>query len=328
MENITKAILQLKQFLFNQFKDGFFNARVLNSEDISNPIVKAIEGKKQEILDPDEISDPIISKLEDVIQSIESKEISNEDVVGSIKELATVFQNELGKIEMNVEAPVVNLDQKELIQQIKENNTKLLDKIDKVCNNKEKGNREEIDYTPILSDLCDLVEQAKPVINLSIIEDTLLDILDKKLELPLEDDRVKVVLSDKQIDKLNQNQRIFLPGGVENKAGQKVNPATIEKQDEIISAIENIPATDTSALATEAKQDSIIALQANYALQLDDTTTANVTYIGKAAIGSATSAAVWQIYKLDETTGMIKTWAGGTDAFDQVWDDRASLIYS
>lgn len=56
MDQIIKAILQLKQFLFNQFKDGYFNSRILNSEDISNPIVQAIQNKRQEVLDPYEIS--------------------------------------------------------------------------------------------------------------------------------------------------------------------------------------------------------------------------------------------------------------------------------
>lgn len=75
------------------------------------------------------------------------------------------------------------------------------------------------------------------------------------------------------------------------------------------------------ALATEAKQDALIG---NYALKLDDTTTTSVTYVGKAAIGSATSSAVWQIKKIDETTGMSITWADGDDLFDNVWDNRAT----
>lgn len=62
-----------------------------------------------------------------------------------------------------------------------------------------------------------------------------------------------------------------------------------------------------------------------YKLLLDDTTTANVTYVGKAAIGSATSASVWQIQKIDETSGMVITW-GGTGAFDQEWDERAGTV--
>ena len=64
------------------------------------------------------------------------------------------------------------------------------------------------------------------------------------------------------------------------------------------------------------------------ALQLDDTSTANVTYIGKAKIGSATDGAVWQIQKLDETSGLIITWADGNDGYDNIWDNRVSLSYS
>lgn len=62
-----------------------------------------------------------------------------------------------------------------------------------------------------------------------------------------------------------------------------------------------------------------------YKLLLDDYTTTNVTYVGKAAIGSATSSAVWQIQKIDETSGMVITW-GGTGAFDQVWNNRATTV--
>jgi len=43
--------------------------------------------------------------------------------------------------------------------------------------------------------------------------------------------------------------------------------------------------------------------------------------------GFATSSAVWQIQKIDETTGMVITW-GGTGAFDNIWNNRASLSYS
>lgn len=62
-----------------------------------------------------------------------------------------------------------------------------------------------------------------------------------------------------------------------------------------------------------------------YKTLLDDYTTTNVTYVGKAAIGSATSAAVWQIQKIDESSGLVITW-GGTGAFDQVWDNRATTV--
>lgn len=53
----------------------------------------------------------------------------------------------------------------------------------------------------------------------------------------------------------------------------------------------------------------------------------SITYAGRAAPGSPTNLAVWQISKFDETANPATvTWAdGGT--FDQVWDNRVSLLY-
>jgi len=65
-----------------------------------------------------------------------------------------------------------------------------------------------------------------------------------------------------------------------------------------------------------------------YDLILDDTTTANITYIGDAVIWSTTSSAVWRIKRLDETSWLIVLWADSNANFDNIWDDRASLAYS
>lgn len=54
-------------------------------------------------------------------------------------------------------------------------------------------------------------------------------------------------------------------------------------------------------------------------------------YIGIAKPGTASSAAAWQIRKITYSgTGRVTDvqWAGGSDLFNQVWDDRASLSYS
>lgn len=71
---------------------------------------------------------------------------------------------------------------------------------------------------------------------------------------------------------------------------------------------------------------------ANYITKIDDTTTASMVYVGKAALtGSAvaTSSAVWQIKRLDSSSlALDKKWADGNDSFDNVWDNRASLTYN
>lgn len=54
----------------------------------------------------------------------------------------------------------------------------------------------------------------------------------------------------------------------------------------------------------------------------------NYTYIGKALIGTATSAASWQVQRIDATSGTVILWADGDADFDNVWDNYASLSYS
>lgn len=63
-----------------------------------------------------------------------------------------------------------------------------------------------------------------------------------------------------------------------------------------------------------------------YALKLDESASP-VTYIGEAVPGSSAASAVWRIKKIDETSGLVITWADGSADFDQIWNDRSSLIY-
>ena len=56
---------------------------------------------------------------------------------------------------------------------------------------------------------------------------------------------------------------------------------------------------------------------------------ATITYIGNAAIGSATSSAVWKIKRLDSTGGnTVILYAGGAPTYNQIFDNRAALSYS
>ena len=66
----------------------------------------------------------------------------------------------------------------------------------------------------------------------------------------------------------------------------------------------------------------------NYLTKVDEASS-TVTYVGKADIGTATSADSWQIKKIS-TSSTVTTvaYAGGVDTFSQVWDNRTSLSYS
>lgn len=71
-----------------------------------------------------------------------------------------------------------------------------------------------------------------------------------------------------------------------------------------------------------------VITEGNYTTKID-AADANTTYVGKAQIGSATSSAVWQIKKVS-ISGNITTiaWANGTDAFTNIFDNRASYSYT
>lgn len=65
-----------------------------------------------------------------------------------------------------------------------------------------------------------------------------------------------------------------------------------------------------------------------YATLVDDYSEDNITYVGRADTGSASSSAVWQIRKIDESIGATTTWADGDGSFNNIWDNRESLTYS
>lgn len=60
-----------------------------------------------------------------------------------------------------------------------------------------------------------------------------------------------------------------------------------------------------------------------------DEASSTVTYIGKADTGTLNAAAEWQIQRITVSGSVTSIeWADGNAAFDNVWNDRASLSYS
>lgn len=60
-----------------------------------------------------------------------------------------------------------------------------------------------------------------------------------------------------------------------------------------------------------------------------DEVSSSLLYIGTARIGSATSSALWQVQKVTVVSTVTSIlWADGNSNYDNIWDDRASLVYS
>ena len=63
-----------------------------------------------------------------------------------------------------------------------------------------------------------------------------------------------------------------------------------------------------------------------YATKLDEYSN-TVSYIGEAAVGSADDDYVWRIKKMDTTSGIVITWASGTQDFDKQWTAKLGYDY-
>ncbi len=81
-------------------------------------------------------------------------------------------------------------------------------------------------------------------------------------------------------------------------------------------------------LATEATLQSLAGAVAEKPACRVDQASATLMYVGEAAPGSAESAGVWAISRVDLSSGVDLRWAGGTSARSHAWTDRASLTYT
>lgn len=58
------------------------------------------------------------------------------------------------------------------------------------------------------------------------------------------------------------------------------------------------------------------------------TESGTTTYVAKANPNTAQSDASWQAFKIDESSGLVITWADGNDNFDNAATDLTALSYS
>ncbi len=106
-------------------------------------------------------------------------------------------------------------------------------------------------------------------------------------------------------------------GGVAKRG--LVNAARNVQVDVVTSAL-------PSSASTETTLQTISFGGKKYALRL--TTVGSIDYVGEADTGTATSSALWRAKKVDNTSGIIITWADGNANFDNVATDLTTLTYS
>jgi len=85
---------------------------------------------------------------------------------------------------------------------------------------------------------------------------------------------------------------------------------------------------DVSLLEVTALSSPVTVSATRYAVRVDEASS-SVVYFGYADVNSGDSDSVWLIIKMTETGTVTKTeYANGSESFNQVWNNRASLSYS
>ena len=107
-----------------------------------------------------------------------------------------------------------------------------------------------------------------------------------------------------------------------------VGASTSANQDLEIAALGNI-LTQLEAVLDVSITNTITTRPEYLITQIDDAGS-GITYVGKAAAGTATSSAAWQIFRIDESSApdMNVLFADGVTTFTKEWDDRSLYSYS
>lgn len=277
------------------FRDNFVFTKVINTKEISDPIVSAIQDKEIPVISPDEISSPIVDALYRVQEAVELKEGVETVTVQNIGEAKTDLTEAISvlrEIRDKEELPfptipepkeTVKIDGEVTVSKPSWWKQTDLSETNKVLKEISKKEFPKFPSFPEFPNFSDIFQKA-----LFPIKEVLDKILSKKIkEYPLEFD---------EYGRLKVNVDRAGGGGV------------------------------TAGLATE---ETLLAISTGgeKLASIADTTTSTI-YSGEAVIGSATSSAVWRISKTDTSSPIIvTTWAGG-GSFNQVWDNRAALSYA
>lgn len=126
----------------------------------------------------------------------------------------------------------------------------------------------------------------------------------------------------------------YTTGGGGGYKNVKVNPSgalTTETTLSDISAIVGQHTMSASVPVVIASNQTSIPVSSNdssYILNMDSSTV-GTTYYGWAANGSSNASAVWKIWKMTDSAGIVNLRkADGNDNYDNVWNNRTSLTFS
>jgi hypothetical protein len=285
-----------------------------------NALIKFMNGKttKTEVVNQlKSISTPDVDKVVTAVSKLDKDILANKlDMQPLVKELQQIKREmslvpkSLPKFEQKDSVKVTNLSE------VKFDTTRLEQLV------------KELKLDPTIDVKAPIVNVDAP--NLKPLQDLMLDLLKAvgKIELDVPETDLKTLEkqsadTNKKLDLANKKLQQIVDKPVGGGSGGGGNGTPYINAE---GAARNVQLTPNGAIPVDLQDTSITVTSSPLALRLDDTTTSNVTYVGKAATGSSNASAVWQIQKIDETSGLVITWADNGN-FSQIWNDRVGLAY-
>jgi len=300
MSEVEKFKIQLFLYLNNLHEDSFENEKFLleNISDVSD----SVDSLSKEFKDRPRYD---LTKMENSLSEIKkiAELESKKEIIFDTKKIEEILLSiEKKDIEIPAFPDKIKIDGIEAI----EDHLKGLD----------------FDTEPLIKEIRKVSESMIGLGQLEIISkqlSTMGDVISEEKSVSISDsqfsDLIKSIekVSD-SVKKIKTGRGISVGGGgnsyLKDSSGNVVNPATSDKQDEIIAALGGTPDSGPKRI-----------------LALPDSGNNVILYIGKAPSGSLTSDPVWQIQRLDESIGFDRTWANGNREANNIYDNRESLTY-
>jgi hypothetical protein len=132
------------------------------------------------------------------------------------------------------------------------------------------------------------------------------------------------------VDSTNPLPVTISSGGASGGATSDNQVEMIAQLDSLITETENqggylSEIRDSSTAILNELQSDISAKRLTVRL---DQVSDNLFYVGKALIGSVDSDSLWQVVRYTTTGSILKSeYANGSEGFNEVWNDRATLTY-
>jgi biopolymer transport protein ExbD len=84
----------------------------------------------------------------------------------------------------------------------------------------------------------------------------------------------------------------------------------------------------TAKQIVNVKSDGRIVVSTSEPQNVKITESGNYTYVAYAPLGTAQASALWQAFRIDETSGLVVLYADGNANYDNVATDLTALTYS